>query len=225
VIVVAAMGKNGSVSGEIRYPAACSGVIAVGAAKTGGVRAEESGCGDHVSVLAPGVDVPSVYGQNGFVNCSGTSAAAAHVTGLAALLLAKIPGVTPAQIRTAIEDTAARPDRMEWDARSGYGSIDARKAFAIFDSQYPAKYCALTIRVRKKGGGSVAGAAVVVKRISDGKILAAGRPVEGEVLFGYLRTEKPGDCLVEAELSGSKSSLLVGIKPGGSSSGEIEFSP
>lgn len=224
VIVIAAMGESRRVSNEINYPAACSGAIPVGAAKPDGTRADGSGCGDHISVLAPGVDVPSVFGPDGFAYCSGTAAAAAHVTGLAALLLAKVPSANPAQIRTVIEDTAVRPDRTIWDVRAGYGLIDPPKALAIFDRQYPAKYCALTILV-KKGSEPATGAAIVAKRASDGKMLAAGRSVEGKVFFAYLRVEKPDDCLVEAEFGGGKSGVSVGVKPGGSFTGEIIFEP
>jgi subtilisin family serine protease len=56
---------------------------------------------------APGVDVPTTLAGNRFGFVSGSSYAAAHVSGLVALLRELSPTLTPRQIRDALETHAA----------------------------------------------------------------------------------------------------------------------
>jgi subtilisin family serine protease len=77
------------------FPASYRGVIAV-AAEGSPSRAQ------HVAVLAPGVDVLTTVPPAGWDFLSGASMAAAHVSGVAALLLARRPGMSPAQVAQAI---------------------------------------------------------------------------------------------------------------------------
>jgi len=60
----------------------------------------------------------------------GTSMAAPHVAGLAALLLAADPTLTPDQVRTAIQTTAEDKGTAGWDQYYGHGLIDAEAALA-----------------------------------------------------------------------------------------------
>ncbi len=52
-----------------------------------------------VHISAPGENILSTYVQDGFETLSGTSMAAPHIAGVAALLLSKEPALTPIQIR------------------------------------------------------------------------------------------------------------------------------
>jgi thermitase len=85
VVVVAAAGNAGSAA--LRTPASCRNVLAV-AADTGGLRLESSSYGTWVDVSAPGYMQLSLSGVDGYARKSGTSMAAAHVAGLAALVWA-----------------------------------------------------------------------------------------------------------------------------------------
>lgn len=58
----------------------------------------------------------------------GTSAAAPHAAGIAALLLAKKPSLTPQQVRDALTKTALDIEFPGWDRNSGYGIVMADKA-------------------------------------------------------------------------------------------------
>jgi hypothetical protein len=93
-VVIAAAGNNGT--GQILYPAAYPGVIAVGAIDATGERATFSDYGPELSVAAPGVGLNTVSaaGQEQF---SGTSAAAPLVAGAVAALMASDSSVTAQQ--------------------------------------------------------------------------------------------------------------------------------
>jgi len=84
VVVVAAAGNQGSQTPV--YPAYYENCIAVAASTQDGTLAPLSGYGDWVDVIAPGFDIYSTLPDNSYGYKSGTSFAAAHVSGLAALL-------------------------------------------------------------------------------------------------------------------------------------------
>jgi hypothetical protein len=90
-VVVAAAGNGGA--DRVRWPAALPGVVAVGALDPGGARWRHSDQGPWVDVWAPGVDVVSTYLDGGWAEWSGTSAAAAQVSGAIAALIDQ--GVEP----------------------------------------------------------------------------------------------------------------------------------
>jgi hypothetical protein len=76
------------------FPASHPGVIAVAQAGTAGAPAG--------ALRAPGLDVPTCVPGARWGLVSGSSYAAAHVTGLVALLVQLRPGATPAQLRSAL---------------------------------------------------------------------------------------------------------------------------
>jgi Subtilase family len=96
VVVVAAAGNGGE--SRVRWPAALSSVIAVGALDTSGRRWSYSDHGSWVDIWAPGVDVVSTYRASGWAEWSGTSAAAAQVSGaIAAIVGQGLPPVSAAK--------------------------------------------------------------------------------------------------------------------------------
>jgi hypothetical protein len=84
LVVVAAAGNDGRE--EKRYPAAYPSVIGVGAVDREGKLFATSNHGAWVELYAPGVEVLSTVPGNAFAFGSGTSLAAAHVTGSLAVL-------------------------------------------------------------------------------------------------------------------------------------------
>lgn len=98
VVVVAAAGNEGI--DEPRFPAAYQSVIGVGAVDRDGKRFELSNRGSWVELSAPGVEVLSTVPGNAFAFGSGTSLAAAHVTGFLAVLtgLTKDPKIAKAEL-------------------------------------------------------------------------------------------------------------------------------
>lgn len=129
VLVVAAAGNDGSDSPV--YPAAYPETLAVAATDWNDQRWGISNFGDFVDVAAPGVGVYSTDWAGGagpYASRSGTSMAAPHVAGVAALVLAANPNLTADEVRNIIESTAKDLGDPGWDPYYGYGRVDAYQA-------------------------------------------------------------------------------------------------
>ncbi len=132
VLVVAAAGNTGDKGNEVIYPAAYSTVMAVGATDEKDGAPPFSQRQPYVSIAAPGVDVPGPAWRDGgngpYILHTGTSAAAPHVSGLAALLLSIKPDQTPGQLRDLITSTADEVNPRSGGTFLGAGRINAFKA-------------------------------------------------------------------------------------------------
>lgn len=147
VTIVAACG-NGNAS-NCNYPAAYDDyVIAVGATQYDQKKAPYSNYGSSLDLMAPGgntgvdqngdgygdgiIQQTFFSGANvcgfGYYFKQGTSMAAPHVSGVAALLMAKGNATTPDEIRTALQTTAEDLGAAGRDNVYGYGLVDAAKA-------------------------------------------------------------------------------------------------
>ncbi len=127
ITVVAAAG-NGGPSGRPVYPAALENVIAVTATDHEDRLYPAATRGDYIAVAAPGVDVFTTAPEDRYEYVSGTSMAAAHVTGVVALLLEKQPGLSPREIKGLLEATAVDLGAPGRDPEFGAGRIDAFRA-------------------------------------------------------------------------------------------------
>ncbi|MET9935493.1 MULTISPECIES: type VII secretion-associated serine protease mycosin [unclassified Streptomyces] len=130
VVVVASAGNDG-MDGALKdtYPAALPGVLAVASSDRDNERAAFSQSGTFVGVAAPGVDIVSTVPGGGQCVDNGTSFSAPYVAGVAALLRAKYPKWTPAQIVARIEQTAVRSVNGH-DNHVGWGVVDPVRALA-----------------------------------------------------------------------------------------------
>ncbi|WAZ20552.1 type VII secretion-associated serine protease mycosin [Streptomyces cinnabarinus] len=127
-VVVASAGNGGEKGDHISYPAAYPGVIAATAVDKFGTRASFSTRRWYATVSAPGVDVIIADPDRKYYEGWGTSAAAAFVSGAVALVKAAHPGLTPAQIKKLLEDTARNAPAGGRDDSRGYGFIDPAAA-------------------------------------------------------------------------------------------------
>jgi len=138
VLVVASGGNCGDVNYERNgcssenqtiYPAAYdTEVFAVAATSDTDSAASFSNRGAYVDIAAPGVDIISTYRNGGYAVFNGTSQAAPHVSGLAALLLTIDPALTVQEIQTHIETASVDLGTPDWDPAYGAGRIDAYAA-------------------------------------------------------------------------------------------------
>ena len=90
-----------------------------------------SNYGIKIDVAAPGSGILSTVPGNEYDSMSGTSMAAPHVAGLAALILSQNPMLTPEQVRQVIRNSADDVGTPGWDKESGYGRINVDKALKI----------------------------------------------------------------------------------------------
>jgi type VII secretion-associated serine protease mycosin len=127
-VVVASAGNGGEKGDHISYPAAYPGVIAATAVDRYGTRAAFSTRRWYSTVSAPGDKVVIADPDHKYYEGWGTSAAAAFVSGAVALVKAARPGLTPAQIKKLLEDTARNAPVGGRDDSRGYGLVDPAAA-------------------------------------------------------------------------------------------------
>ncbi|WP_046657667.1 S8 family serine peptidase [Lysobacter capsici] len=136
-VIAAAGNSNNDVAGTT--PAGCNNVISVAASSTTGSRASYSTWGATIDISAPGgngslfggaTDVISTLSNNGYGGMSGTSMAAPHAAGVAALILSASPTKTAAQIEQILESTARPIPANRCSGGCGAGIIDAAAAVA-----------------------------------------------------------------------------------------------
>jgi len=124
VTLVAAAGNAGPKSPPL-YPAADPHVIAVAATDARDNVFNLSNRGDYITIAAPGVDIIAPAPRGGYQITSGTSVAAAFVSGLAALLIERKPNLTPSEVRGILQSTARDLGKRGRDPEYGAGLADA----------------------------------------------------------------------------------------------------
>lgn len=126
-LVVAAAGNDGS-SSPIRFPASWPGpaLLSVAAVTADGIAAPFTNHGPSISISAPGVNVASCVPSGDFAVATGTSFAAAVVSGVAAALRAGCLDLSAPET-SALVLSAARdidPINPGFEGKLGAGTID-----------------------------------------------------------------------------------------------------
>jgi serine protease len=197
VLVVAAAGNEYLHGNPVEYPAALlqpvgsdgvGGVgLSVGASALDGTRAFFSNTGSQISLAAPGENVfadvsslasPVLYprsalpgsaaGAYGFA--SGTSFASPEVAGIAALVFAANPFLTPPDVAEILKASASGHGR--WNPATGYGVVDAGAAVALAQSRAGVRVMAARAphRVRLTWTASAPGPFRVSERTGTGPV-------------------------------------------------------
>jgi len=152
---VAASGNDGTAG--LRYPAAYDGVLAAGAARLDGARADFSNYSSQVKdlvlaaagnknpsqrlySLALGQGYPYYQSLGRYATWAGTSFSAPQVSGVAALYVAKFTtrygrGPTPDQVRRCLTQTASNGG--SYDPQTGYGLLQADRVLTDTATCFP----------------------------------------------------------------------------------------
>ena len=122
-VLVAAAGNVGAVGSW--YPAGLKTVISVAGLSAEKQLNGDSNFGATIDIAAPGEEILSTYLNGGYQHLSGTSMAAAHVSGAAALVVS----ANPNYINTAVQETLIRTAAPLFISDLvGAGSLDAYAA-------------------------------------------------------------------------------------------------
>lgn len=127
-LVVAAAGNTGG--SEVGYPAGYPQVVSVAAVDRNGARASFSTANSDVEVAAPGVGILSTWSDGSYRTLSGTSMAAPHAAGVAALIAGRNPGGGPAAWRARLTSTVDDLGAPGRDPQFGFGRVNLEKALA-----------------------------------------------------------------------------------------------
>ncbi len=132
-MIVAAAGNKGP-DAEPVYPAGYAEVIAVTATDAADRIYAKANRGAYIAVAAPGVDVLAPGVAKSHQMQSGTSFAAALVSGILALMRERTPGLTLDDARQALMATAADLGAPGRDAEFGAGRVNASGALRAIGS-------------------------------------------------------------------------------------------
>ena len=128
--IIAAAGNNGPDAPPV-YPAAHRHAVAVTATNNKDEAFAGANLGMYVEIAAPGVDILSPAPGDRYRLETGTSVATAHVTGIAALVLAINPQLTSAELRAILLEASRDLGAPGRDEVYGAGLIDAARAVEL----------------------------------------------------------------------------------------------
>jgi subtilisin family serine protease len=127
IILIAAAGNAGPKSPPL-FPGADPNVIAVSATDIDDKTFKGANRGKYVEIAAPGVDILVPAPDGGYQLTTGTSVAAAHISGVVALMLERNKELKPAEVRSILTATAKNIGGVKTDV--GAGLVDPVAALA-----------------------------------------------------------------------------------------------
>lgn len=147
IVIVTGAGNGGNIPGEgenVWAPARYESVIAVGAANKQDARYASSSTGDALELVAPGVKIYSTAMHGGYSYLSGTSAAAPHVSGVAALLIAS--GLDNNEdVRKWLQSSAIDLGETGWDPQFGHGLVNADSITSLIERMQPGEPAGVSV--------------------------------------------------------------------------------
>jgi subtilisin family serine protease len=153
-----------------------------------------------VHLAAPGSAIVSTYPAGGWATMSGTSMAAPHVAGAAALVLAQRPDLSAAGVRAALLDSADRLPALVGRTVSG-GRLNVARALAL-TARGPSA---------RTGDATVAADTARLTGSVDGRGQASAWSVEYGATTAYGRTTAPENVDGSAR---TVAATLAGLAPG-----------
>ena len=227
VTLVAAAGND---NGPVGYPAAYPNVIAVAAIACDNTKASYSNFGPEISVAAPGGDTPDCDGDgspdwvlstwwsptlssgNYYGYDQGTSMAAPHVSGVAALLISR--GIVgPAAIRNRLQQTATDLGAPGWDPYFGWGLVNAAAAVGVANTATAMRAFAGMI-----GGSSITRQSDIVQVNAAGGFAITNAQTGTKSVFAW--QDFNGNGVIDAEDVYGRTDNVV-VNPGSTTTGVI----
>ncbi len=208
VVLVAASGND---NGAVMYPAAYAHVIAVGSSSQSDARSSFSNYGPELDLVAPGENIVSTLCtcagfSGGYGSGGGTSFAAPHVAGVAALIIAS--GTTSnSAIVSKLTSSATDINSAGFDNETGFGRLNAAAAVG---ATYSVSWAANTFPTTTSAGSS---APVSVSFTNSGTLTwsnAAPNPVR--FAYHWKSGSCPGGSTVVQD--GVRTGLLSSVGPG-----------
>lgn len=180
LLVAAAGNSNGT---DAYYPAACENVISVAAVSEDLTRWSNGSSGSQynetVDLAAPGEGLTSLSTTGGLKTGSGTSYAAPLVSGAAALLLEREPGLSPAEVTRRLLDTAVDLGAPGRDDQFGAGLVSLPRLLMTQASAAPAADGSYFVQLPQ--GGSV----ITARYAQSGQLVEAAVEALPPYAFGY----------------------------------------
>ena len=134
VVVVVAAGNSAASGNPRNEPASCRGALSVAAVDEVFNRAFFSSFDESVGISAPGRRVVSsipVGADLPYASWNGTSMAAPFVSGVAALIIAKNPGISSSEVVRILKDSSNDLGVTGSDPETGSGLVDAAAAVGL----------------------------------------------------------------------------------------------
>src|SRR5499427_1064026 len=144
IVLIAAAGNAGPRSQPL-YPAADENVIAVTAIDADDRLLPQANQGPHIALAAPGVGVLEPAANAGYQLTSGTSVAAAHVSGVAALIIERKPDIDFAALEKILFSTAKDLGPKGRDSQFGFGLVDPYRALDALADKVAADHPAAAV--------------------------------------------------------------------------------
>ena len=167
VVVVSAM-NDGIDPGYTDNPY----MISVSATDSNDAKTSWSNYGSFVDVAAPGINIITTNRGGGYGNWWGTSFASPATAGVAALIMAANPNLTPDDVEKVLEDSADKVAGVNFHPFYGYGRVNASAAVQLalnttaVDSEPP------VVTIFSPGNGStVSGSVQVDVSASDNELV------------------------------------------------------
>ena len=142
VLHFAAAGNDGS--SNISWPASHSTVLAISALQSSGNIASFSTTGNGLFASAPGAGILCLdaVGGEGFgggdtINVDGTSFASPYAAGVAAMVLARDPELTPDEVENILSETAVDRGSSGYDTTYGWGFLNVGNAVEAVEGEKP----------------------------------------------------------------------------------------
>lgn len=221
--VVVAAGNSATDASQV-FPASCNNVITVAASDARGHLASRySNYGTTVEIMAPGGDVQRDDNGDGrpdgvlslvhpnagsYAYYNGTSMAAPHVAGVAALLLARQPGLSPPQVLSFLQGTALMRTAAQCPQPCGVGLLAAAPP-----SQPPPPPPTIGISLTlDQPDLSTAETTIARARVTENGAPSVGRAVTFTSASPSVASISPGSVFTDA--SGQAQTILRGVSRG-----------